>query len=76
MSHSEEVPSEIDYAGMSTSELFEAMLDRNSDPLVDEMLRALIDKLPVETTEEIEEEKRNRSVVISGLKECSPNTLP
>ncbi|EYB84415.1 hypothetical protein Y032_0317g2330 [Ancylostoma ceylanicum] len=68
--------SEVDYATLSISQLFKAALDRNSDPQMEKILRALIDKLPMETTEKIEEEKRSRSIVISGLKECSPNTRP
>ncbi|KIH46847.1 hypothetical protein ANCDUO_23097, partial [Ancylostoma duodenale] len=75
-SHLDSGSPEVDYASMSTSELFKAALDRNSDPVMDIILRTLIDRLPMETTEKIEEEKRNRSIVTSGLRESSPITRP
>lgn len=54
------------------NELVNAILDRNTDPIIDRMLRALIDKIPMLTTEKIEK-KRGRSIVLVGMGEPVPN---
>ncbi|KIH51133.1 hypothetical protein ANCDUO_18783 [Ancylostoma duodenale] len=67
-------PDDLD--NMSSSDLLQATIAQNSDPIVDIMLRKLVGKLARETAEKIEEEKRARSVVISGLAEAPPGSLP
>ncbi|EYC34582.1 hypothetical protein Y032_0001g480 [Ancylostoma ceylanicum] len=67
---------ETDFDAMPFAELKNAIFDRNSDPLLDRMLRFLINRMPSLAAEKIEEEKRGRSIVISGIKEASPDLRP
>ena len=67
------------YDNMSSSEILNAILARNSDPVIDKMLMVLIEKPSSESiakvenkVEKLEAEKRGRSVVISGLSGSPP----
>ncbi|KIH56755.1 hypothetical protein ANCDUO_13061 [Ancylostoma duodenale] len=75
-SGSAQCSAETDFATMSPADLLNAILDRNSDPVVDRMLRACIGKMPLLATERIEKEKRSRSIMIAGLEEAPPNLRP
>ncbi|EPB77179.1 lectin C-type domain protein [Ancylostoma ceylanicum] len=72
----EERSTVADFNSMPTPDLYKAILDRITDPLVDQMLRELFGRFPGETVEKIEEEKRGRSIVLSGVKESSPTLRP
>ncbi|KHJ89753.1 hypothetical protein OESDEN_10414 [Oesophagostomum dentatum] len=46
---------------------------RNKDPVVEKMLIALKTKIPEEVYNAINAEKRGRSIVTSGISECTPD---
>ncbi|XGW11675.1 hypothetical protein V3C99_012840 [Haemonchus contortus] len=68
--------SQCDFHNLSTQELLQAISERNKDPVIDRMLKALASKIPEEVSAGIEAEKRGRSLVIAGLPESSPNLRP
>ncbi|KHJ98548.1 hypothetical protein OESDEN_01461 [Oesophagostomum dentatum] len=54
----------------------------NKDPMLERMLMALVGKLPTELHDKfenrfemLEDDKRERSVVISGVSEAGPDTI-
>ncbi|VDO50758.1 unnamed protein product [Haemonchus placei] len=55
-----------DFARMTTTELLKAITARNTDPVTNEMLCALADKIPRKFSEFVESEKRERSLVFAG----------
>uniref|UniRef100_A0A7I4XYW4 Uncharacterized protein n=1 Tax=Haemonchus contortus TaxID=6289 RepID=A0A7I4XYW4_HAECO len=67
---------DAEYAGLSASQLIKAVLERNTDPEIEKMLLVLADKVPKEMSELLEAEKRSRSIVLSGLEEAPPHSLP
>ncbi|VDO24909.1 unnamed protein product [Haemonchus placei] len=69
-------PFQSDFHSLSTQELLHAISERNKDPVIDKMLKALASKIPEEVSTGIEAEKRGRSLVIAGLPESSPNLRP
>ncbi|KIH55214.1 hypothetical protein ANCDUO_14633 [Ancylostoma duodenale] len=75
-SNSVELVEDSNFSAMSPAELLKAIFEENSNPKVERMLGAFVDKLPLLTTEKIEEEKRSRSIVIAGLEETPPNSRP
>lgn len=65
-----------DFSKFSVSELINAVLMRNKDPIIEHMMYALISKLPQEMSERIEMEKKERSIVIEWLPEAAPDLPP
>ncbi|KAK6023131.1 hypothetical protein OSTOST_11145, partial [Ostertagia ostertagi] len=63
-------PAQVDYSQLSPREILDAILQRNKDPQIDEMVRALAAKLPEEISSGIEAEKRARSLVSRFLQCC------
>lgn len=67
--------SSTDFSKMSVNELLNAVLERNNDPVIEQMIYALISKIPQEVSERIDTEKKERSLVIEWLPE-PPTALP
>lgn len=67
--HPESGFSDVDFNALSSEEIISAMLERNTDPVIEKMILALRNKLPQEIRDGVEAEKRGRSIVISGLEE-------
>ncbi|VDO36388.1 unnamed protein product [Haemonchus placei] len=67
---------DTDYAMLSASQLLKAVLERNTDPVIEKMLLALAEKIPKEMSELMEADKRSRSIVLSGLEEAPSHSLP
>lgn len=65
-----------DYSKMSSSELINSIMARNSDPIISKMLLALSDKIQAECFDMIEAEKRGRSIVLAGLDEAPSDLSP
>ncbi|KAK6044864.1 endonuclease/exonuclease/phosphatase family protein, partial [Cooperia oncophora] len=65
-----------DLSKFSAKEILYAIQQRNKDPIIDQMLEALVTKLPQEISEGIDAEKRARSLVISGLPEAPVDMRP
>ena len=72
--------SDVDYSALSSSDILDAIVARNKDPTIEKMLMALVGKLSTELCakfenrfDKLENDKRERSVVISGLSEAGPN---
>lgn len=68
-SQREEASHGNDFNQMSAHDLISSIIARNRDPVIDQMLRALSDKIPKDFSDAIEAEKRARSLVISGIEE-------
>ncbi|RCN46019.1 hypothetical protein ANCCAN_07966 [Ancylostoma caninum] len=58
-----------DYRKLSMVDLIAYIRERNTDPEIGEMLAALSEKVPVEISQQVEAEKRARTIIISGIKE-------
>ncbi|KAL6742022.1 hypothetical protein Aduo_015222 [Ancylostoma duodenale] len=62
-----------DFLKLSESEIMEEVIARNKDPIIDQLMHALLNKLleriQKETVDYVEAEKRGRSLVISGNSE-------
>ncbi|XGW33049.1 hypothetical protein V3C99_017504 [Haemonchus contortus] len=65
-----------DFTRMTVAELMNAITARNTDPVINEMLWALADKIPKEFSDFVESEKRERSLVFSGLSEADDKLRP
>ncbi|VDO45789.1 unnamed protein product [Haemonchus placei] len=65
----------IDYRYCSVSDLLDAMLERNTNPVVRAMIHALQDKIVHTISNTIEEDRKSRSIVVAGLAE-EPRELP
>ncbi|XGW16282.1 hypothetical protein V3C99_001610, partial [Haemonchus contortus] len=74
--NSEAVPDEKDLRKLSASELLKALLKRNTDPIVGKMLNVLSEKISNEISEQVEAEKRARSLVVSGIDEAPHQLKP
>ncbi|CAJ0609354.1 unnamed protein product [Cylicocyclus nassatus] len=59
----------VDFDNRSVGEIIETILDRNTDPLIEKLVMALKSKMP----KDAETEKRERSIVLSGLPEAPIN---
>ncbi|XGW34839.1 hypothetical protein V3C99_018685 [Haemonchus contortus] len=66
----------VDFSTFSASDLLKSIAARNTDPVINKMLIALKDKLSVEVFDVVSEEKRGRSIVISGLPESNISMKP
>lgn len=73
---SKSCPTQVNYSSLSVSEIINAVLERNKDPIIEKMMFALISKLPQELAERIEEEKKERSIVIEWLPEPASDLSP
>ena len=60
-----------DYSNMSASDLLLHIKDRNKDPVIDQLLDVLSQRLQNAVSGELEAEKRSRTIVISGVQESS-----
>ncbi|VDP39059.1 unnamed protein product [Heligmosomoides polygyrus] len=65
-----------DFSELSVSELINAVLMRNKDPIIEQMMYALISKLPQEMSERIELENKERSIVIEWIPEATADLPP
>ncbi|VDL82854.1 unnamed protein product [Nippostrongylus brasiliensis] len=68
--------SDDDISRMSVNELLKAMLDRNSDPIMEKLIYGVISRMPQELADVMEADKRSRSLVISGLEESKSDLAP
>ncbi|XGW04017.1 hypothetical protein V3C99_015283, partial [Haemonchus contortus] len=65
-----------DFTQMTIAELMEAITARNTDPVINAMLCALADKIPKGFSDYVESEKRERSLVFTGLSEAVDKLQP
>ncbi|EYC13613.1 hypothetical protein Y032_0043g815 [Ancylostoma ceylanicum] len=65
-----------DYNQLTSAQLISAIMARNSDPIINDMLLALSEKVKVECLSMIETEKRGRSIVLAGLEEAPVDVGP
>uniref|UniRef100_A0A7I4Z2L1 FliG_C domain-containing protein n=1 Tax=Haemonchus contortus TaxID=6289 RepID=A0A7I4Z2L1_HAECO len=75
-SESGSLPTQQDFSKLSVSDLMRAIMEKNPDPIIGRMLVALREKIPEEMSDAVDEYKRSRSSVISGLEEASPQMRP
>ncbi|KAK6755579.1 hypothetical protein RB195_014133 [Necator americanus] len=61
---------EPNYSEMSASDLISSITERNKDPVIGKMLAVLAEEDKTDFVEQLEADKRSRSIVISGLPEC------
>ncbi|KAK5984375.1 hypothetical protein GCK32_022840 [Trichostrongylus colubriformis] len=67
---------DVDYATLSATQLIKAVLERNSDPLIEKMQLVLAGKISKDVSEFLEADKRSRSIVISGIDDAPSHLLP
>ncbi|KAK6735835.1 hypothetical protein RB195_018842 [Necator americanus] len=60
---------EPNYSELSASDLISSIAERNKDPVIGKMLAVLAEKVKTDFVEQLEADKRSRSMVISGLPE-------
>ncbi|RCN38230.1 hypothetical protein ANCCAN_15854 [Ancylostoma caninum] len=60
---------DVDYTTLSSEEIINALLERNTDPVSEKMMLILKGRMGQEVSDAVEKEKRDRSLVISGLAE-------
>ncbi|EPB74438.1 tRNA ligase class II [Ancylostoma ceylanicum] len=62
------------YKNECAMDLIQSIIRRNKDPEINKMLAVLADKVSADFKEQLEEDKRSRSVVVSGLPESGNGT--
>ncbi|EYC10542.1 hypothetical protein Y032_0055g2614 [Ancylostoma ceylanicum] len=62
--------SDSDIDALSNAEIINVILERNTDPVIEKLAQTLRTRISREILDAVEEEKRGRSLVISGLPEC------
>lgn len=67
---------QVDYSKLSAEELMNAILERNKDPVIEQMMMALISKIPQKVHDAVEEDKKSRSIVLIGLPEAANEMAP
>ncbi|KIH45145.1 hypothetical protein ANCDUO_24818, partial [Ancylostoma duodenale] len=60
---------DVDYTALSSEEIINVLLERNTDPVSERMMMILKGRIRQEVSDGVEKEKRDRSLVISGLAE-------
>ncbi|KAL6734052.1 hypothetical protein Aduo_004635 [Ancylostoma duodenale] len=60
---------DVDYTALSSEEIINVLLERNTDPVSEKMMMILKGRMRQEVSDAVEKEKRDRSLVISGLAE-------
>ncbi|KIH55773.1 hypothetical protein ANCDUO_14064 [Ancylostoma duodenale] len=66
----------MDYKKMPVNDIVKCLMERNSDPITRELVLALADRVPHDPAACAEEDRRSRSIVISGLSEADMNLPP
>ncbi|EYB89950.1 hypothetical protein Y032_0225g2752 [Ancylostoma ceylanicum] len=66
----------FDYTKMTAGEIMNVILERNKDPVIESLIHAYISKIPQELAENVESEKRARSLVVYGLPEPADDLSP
>ncbi|KIH69589.1 hypothetical protein ANCDUO_00068 [Ancylostoma duodenale] len=69
-------PTLMDYEKMPVNDIVKCSMERNSDPITRELVLALADRVPHDPAACAEEDRRSRSIVISGLPEADLNLPP
>ncbi|KAK6733715.1 hypothetical protein RB195_017462 [Necator americanus] len=62
-------PTEPNYSEMSASDFISSIAERNKDPVIGKMLVVPAETVKTDFVEQLEADKRSRSIVISGLPE-------
>lgn len=65
-----------DHTKMNAFEYLDFIISQSSDPKINQMLKILKTKLPDEVTKLVQEDKKGRSLVISGLPESPASVKP
>lgn len=76
VSNRTKTPTDEEIAKMSVSDIMNAIVDRNKDPVVAKFIEGLIAKLQLELVEAVDAEKRGRSLILSGLPESALDMPP
>ncbi|RCN24327.1 hypothetical protein ANCCAN_29979, partial [Ancylostoma caninum] len=61
--------SDADIDALSSGEIISVILERNTDPVIEKLAQKLRTRISREISDAVEEEKRGRSLVFSGLPE-------
>ncbi|KHJ92432.1 hypothetical protein OESDEN_07680 [Oesophagostomum dentatum] len=75
-SNSVETQEEAEFSQLSVYDIISRIEERNRDPLVAALVRALALKIPQELSRQVEEEQRQRTIVISGIEEAAGDLRP
>lgn len=67
---------EAEHSKLNATEYLELIIAMNKDPKISKMLQVLKEKIPGDITNAIEEDKRGRSLIISGLQEPADTVKP
>lgn len=65
-----------DYSKFSINEIIASIIERNTDPVIERMALALQAKIPQVISDGIEENRRQRSIIMAGIAEAPSELSP